>query len=223
MPSAGQIEPIVLWGASGHALVVIDILRLMGGFALAGLIDDAHPERAGTLLDGVPILGGGERLTELHAAGVRTAIMAFGNSAARLRLGRTVENHGFTLTTAIHPRAVVAGSVTIGRGTVVAAGAVVNPYASIGTSAIVNTGAVVDHECVIEDGAHVCPGARLAGNVVVGRAAWVGVGSTVKERVRIGQGALVGAGAVVVRDIPEYAVAYGNPARVVRVLPHPEA
>lgn len=219
MTSKDRPLPVVIWGASGHALVVIDILRLMDGFEPVGLLDDVTPERRGELVDGVPVLGGREQLPQLLAAGIRHIIMGFGNCAARLRLGRTVGAQGFTLATAIHPRSVVASNVVIGPGTVVAAGAVINPLARIGSNVIINTGASVDHESVVEDGAHVCPGVRLAGRVVVGEAAWVGIGSTVHDRVRIGRGALIGAGSVVIRDIPDYAVAYGCPARVARMQP----
>jgi acetyltransferase-like isoleucine patch superfamily enzyme len=46
--------------------------------------------------------------------------------------------------------------------------------------------------------------------------AWIGGGCTVLQGVRIGRGAAVGAGSVVTRDIPSFAVAVGNPARVIR-------
>jgi acetyltransferase-like isoleucine patch superfamily enzyme len=51
----------------------------------------------------------------------------------------------------------------------------------------------------------------------IGHDAWIGdlVAITPSCR-RIGVGAVIGAGAVVTRDIPDYAVAFGNPARVVR-------
>ncbi len=45
---------------------------------------------------------------------------------------------------------------------------------------------------------------------------WIGYGATILSGVTVGSGAVVGAGAVVARDIPPYAVAAGNPARVVR-------
>ena len=46
--------------------------------------------------------------------------------------------------------------------------------------------------------------------------AWLGAGCTVLQGVTIGRGAAVGAGSVVTRDIPPFAVAVGNPARVIR-------
>jgi len=45
---------------------------------------------------------------------------------------------------------------------------------------------------------------------------WLGAKATVSRGVRIGQGAVIGANAVVTRDIPDYGVAVGVPARVIR-------
>ena len=209
-------EKLVIWGTSGHASVVADILRLQGNYEIVGFIDDVNPERAGSKFGGADVLGGREKLDYLRREGMRHLIFGFGDCEGRLRLARLAREKGFRLATAIHPSAVVAADVVIGAGTVVAAGAVINPGATIGENVIVNTCASVDHDCRVEDGAHVCPGVRLAGNVVVGRAAWVGIGATVVDRARIGAAAIIGAGAVVVDDIPDGVVARGVPARVIK-------
>lgn len=52
--------------------------------------------------------------------------------------------------------------------------------------------------------------------VEVGSDVWIGHGAIVIGSLKIGDGAVIGAGAVVVKDVPPYAVAVGNPARVVR-------
>lgn len=54
------------------------------------------------------------------------------------------------------------------------------------------------------------------GDTVVGNDAWLGFESLVLPGVRVGHGAIIAARAVVSRDVPDYAVAAGNPARVVR-------
>jgi UDP-N-acetylbacillosamine N-acetyltransferase len=196
--------------------VVADIVRLSGDYELIGFLDDVNPRRRNAEFYGAPILGGQEQLGSLKRKGVSHLILGFGHCEARLRLADFVRAEGFSLATAIHPSAIIAADASIGSGTVITGGAVVNPGSKIGENVIINTSASVGHECVVEDGAHVGPGARLAGKVVVGRASWVGIGAIVVERVRIGANSLIGAGGVVVNDIPEGVVAYGNPAKVVR-------
>ena len=54
------------------------------------------------------------------------------------------------------------------------------------------------------------------GPIVVGDESWISVGATILSGVTIGSGAIVGAGAIVAGDIPDNAIAVGNPAKVVR-------
>ena len=55
------------------------------------------------------------------------------------------------------------------------------------------------------------------GDMVIGHDVWLGTGATVMPGVTIGEGAIIGAKAVVGSDIPPYAVAVGNPARVIKL------
>jgi phosphonate metabolism protein (transferase hexapeptide repeat family) len=56
-----------------------------------------------------------------------------------------------------------------------------------------------------------------AGNAItIGHDTWIGHGAVVMPGVTIGTGAIVGSNAVVTRDVPDYAIAVGVPARVIR-------
>lgn len=57
----------------------------------------------------------------------------------------------------------------------------------------------------------------IRGDTVVGSDVWIGQNVTVLPGVHIGDGAIIGLNSVVASDIPAYAVAAGNPARVIRM------
>ncbi|HEX2874560.1 MAG TPA: hypothetical protein VHP33_25075, partial [Polyangiaceae bacterium] len=156
--------PLVIWGASGHALVVADAARAQRKFSIAGFVDD-RAERKGVAFAGSEVLGGRDALRELYARGVRHLHVAVGHCATRLKLARVAQSEGFLLATVVHPNAVIAAQTPVGDGTFVAAGVVVNVGARVGENVILNTSCSVDHECDIRDGVHVGPGVRLGGSV----------------------------------------------------------
>ena len=206
----------MIWGASGHARVVVDAVRLSGVYNIIGHIVDSDSIEKDGYFHGAPILGGREVLRSADLSRETGIILAFGNCEGRLTLAGVVRDMGFRLATVMHPGAIISPDASIGEGSFVAAGAVVSAGARVGENVIVNTSSSVDHDCILEDGVHICPGVHLAGDVSVGRGSWIGIGSTVREKIRIGRGVTVGAGSVVVKDLPDLVVAFGVPARVVR-------
>ena len=194
-----------LFGASGHAKVIFDILEQMGE-QVDGLIDD---NKDLTEFMGVPVIH--------HIEEMSPMIICIGMNETRRRVARRLADvYEVRYGKAIHPSAIISPNAEIGRGTVVMPRAVVQPGTKVGIHCIINTGAVIEHECVIGDYAHISPQATLCGNVTVGEGSWVGAGATIIQGVKIGRWSIIGAGSVVTKDIPDGYVAYGTPCHRVR-------
>lgn len=212
-------KPIVIWGARGQALVLLDFLASAGFRAIAFFDNDPRTQSP---IRGVPIYYGDHGYAgwaSRRKTGRRLACaVAIGGDKGtdRLRILNRFVVDGLQPATLVHPAAVVASSAEIGPGCQILAGAVVGPSSTLGTAVIVNTAASVDHECSLADGVHVAPGAVLAGCVRVGARAFIGAGAIVLPRISIGNDAVVGAGAVVRDDVKPRSVVAGNPARPLR-------
>jgi sugar O-acyltransferase (sialic acid O-acetyltransferase NeuD family) len=206
------MKRLALLGASGHGKVVADI-ALAAGWSEVVFFDDAWP--ACSQNGPWPVVGNGlalvARLQEFQGV-----IVSIGDCVVRWSKHLQLRALGAPLVTVIHPRATVSHHASLGGGSVVMAGAVVNIDSHIGQAAIINTGATVDHDCNLADGVHICPGAHLSGNVHVGHCTMVGVGVAIKQGIVIGNQAIIGAGSVLVRDVDDCVVIAGNPARYLR-------
>lgn len=193
---------MILYGASGHAKVIIDILEA-NGIIIDYIVDDN------------PLIKGLLGYEVRRDSGVyNEAIIAIGSNEIRRKIVQSITVDRYV--TAIHPTAIVSPRAAMGCGTVVMQGAIIQSSAHINDHCIINTGASVEHDCVVSDFVHVAPHATLAGNVHVGEGTWIGAGTVVRQGVSIGAGCMIGAGSVVVKNIPDNVVAYGNPCRIVR-------
>lgn len=192
-----------LYGASGHAKVIMDILKA-NNESIDALFDD---NEALSDLMGYPV----RRSSEVKGP----LIISIGSNEIRKKIAEMLD---VEFGTAIHPSAIVSPDAIIDKGTVVMQGAIIQSCAHIGKHCIVNTGVSVDHECIVEDYVHISPHATLCGNVHVGEGTWIGAGSVVIQGITIGKGCIIGAGSVVTKDIPDNVLAVGNRCKVIRNL-----
>ena len=199
---------LIIIGASGHGKVVADIAKLVGYADIVFLDSNSEIKECA----GYPVLGSDSMLNELEG----DVIIAVGDGKVRKAIMEKNANRSYPFL--VHPKAVIAEGVTIGDGTVIMAGAVINPEAKIGKGCIVNTSSSVDHDCVVGDYSHVSVGSHLCGTVEVGELCWIGAGAVVSNNIRVSSNSTVGAGAVVIRHIPSNCVAVGNPAKPIRFL-----
>lgn len=206
-------KPVVVYGASGHARVLIDLMRLGSELFPVGALDDGGAEE----ILGVPVLGSSALLGKLREEGFELAALGIGsvqNHAKRAGYFDKLVAAGYAVPNLVHPRAMVEPSVTMGTGNQIFAGAIVGSAAKLGDNTIINSGTVVSHDCVIGSNTHVSPGAILAGAVHVGENTLIGMGVTVYLGVHIGRNVVIANGSHIMKDVPDGAVVRaGQPTR----------
>lgn len=197
------MKKLAIIGASGHGKVVADIARRNGYKEIVFLDDNESIHECG----GYPVIGKSTEAVTIDA----DVIIGIGNAGVRMQIQESLQDE--KLVTLIHPDAVVAEDVVIGKGTVVMAGAVINPGVWIGKGCIINTCSSVDHDCEVGDYVHIAVGSHLCGTVSVGDGTWVGASATVSNNVNICGDCMIGAGTVVIKDIEKPGTYVGVPAR----------
>ncbi len=201
----GNKKKIIIMGCGGHSKVLMEIIRMTDEYEIAGILDPVI--EAGTVINGVTVIGDDSMLSELKARGIMNACIAVGSvkdNSRRKIVYESVRSSGLDLPCLVHPRAIVSAADTeLSEGVQVMAGAIIQTGSRINENTIINTGAVIEHDCVIGKNVHICPGAVVCGGSVIKDNAFVGAGAIIIQGLIIGEGAVVGAGAVVKRDLSD--------------------
>jgi acetyltransferase EpsM len=199
------MDSVNIFGASGHAKVIMDILKL-NKITIKNLYDDKAPFK----LLGQHVLMLGDSLTKAD-----TFIVAIGNNTIRKKIVEDkLKKASFAI--AVHPNTTIDTTVFIDEGTVVMANCVINASVKIGKHCIINSAVVLEHDCVIGDYVHVSPSATLCGTITIGAGTHIGAGAIIIPAINIGKNVTIGAGAVVIKDIPDNVTVVGNPARIIK-------
>jgi acetyltransferase EpsM len=195
-----------LYGASGHAKVVIEILEQQKKI-ISGLLDMDISKKN---VFHYPVF---QKIPDDVSGKETKMIICIGENITRKKIAESVL---VDFETAIHPSASISSRSSIGEGSVIMASASVNSGTMVGKHVILNTNCSVDHDCILEDYVHISPNAALAGNVVIGEGTHVGIGACVIQGIKIGKWATVGAGTVIIKEVPDFAVVVGNPGKIIK-------
>jgi sugar O-acyltransferase (sialic acid O-acetyltransferase NeuD family) len=212
-------KKILLLGGGGHCKSVLDSLLPSELYAEISIIDKL--ENIGKTILNIPIIGCDDDLPRLHQQGYTHAFITLGsvgNPAARIKLFSKIECLGFEIPNIVDQTAIVSKHTILGIGVFIGKNVVINTGSSVGKGAIINTSATIEHDCIIEDYVHIAPGAVLNGEVHIGCNTHIGANSVVKQQLRIGSKAIIGMGSVVLHDIGDNVLCYGNPCKEVKKL-----
>jgi sugar O-acyltransferase (sialic acid O-acetyltransferase NeuD family) len=208
---------VALLGAGPHANVVIDILEKENQYSIVGLIDSKR--EIGSAFNEYSIIGRQEELCDIKKKyNLYGLLVCIGDNWLRGLVAKKVKEAcpDIVFVNAIHPSVQLGKNVVIGEGVVIMPNCVVNTEAKIGNHCIINTLSSLEHNCVMEDYSSLSAGVVTGGYMTLKEYSAVALGVTIFDRVTIGMHCVIGSGSLVTKNIPDFSLAYGSPAHVIR-------
>ncbi|MDF0657911.1 MULTISPECIES: acyltransferase [unclassified Rhizobium] len=125
----------------------------------------------------------------------------------------TIQDYSFFQLTMPEPKVFIGNNTVIGRRNIITA----KNRISIGNDVLIGSDVqIIDHGHGMRRDVPIRLQKAEIGFVEIGDDVWIGAGAKILMNVTIGTGAVIGTNSVVTADIPEYAIAVGSPAKVVK-------
>ena len=206
---------VLLWGGTGKSRLVIHFLK--------DKVDQSNITVYDSMLEKLEYPFNGNYISNFdalfklfHQFTHFVCCIGGANGFARFQISNVLERLGVLPINIIAQNSYICDTVSFGKGVQVMSSVTVTSFTSIGDYCVLNTSATIDHECLIGDGVHVMGGASLAGKIIVKDFATIGTNATILPNIIIGKGAYVGAGAVVTKNVADFEVVAGVPAKILR-------
>lgn len=207
---------VVIFGSSGHAKVIVDIIENELKFELLGFIDKF--KSVGDEILGYKVIGDEESLSDLMVKfGFNQGVVGIGDNFIRSKVVEKIKElaPNFQFINCIHKSAKVSKHLTIGIGNVVMPGATINASSVICNHCIFNTNSSLDHDCIVSNFSSLGPNSAVGGNCNIGEFSAVGIGASVFHGIHIDNNCIIGGGSLVNKHTQPNSVYYGVPARLI--------
>ena len=197
------MDESILVGAGGHALACMDVIELSNQFKIAGLVEKDDADGQGNL--GYPIIGTDNDLPNLRKK-YSHALITIGqikSPATRTRLFQLLRELDYQLALIVSPRAYVSKHASIGDGTIIMHGCIINAGAKIGKNCIINSKSLIEHDVVIEDHCHLATRSTVGGGAIIKKNSFIGSCSVIKQNIKIGKNCFVNANLFLQKDLKD--------------------
>ncbi len=210
---------MLITGASGHALEILDILLQQVSPEEICFFDNVSPEISIPAIRNYRVLRSADELPGLFTADNKF-VLGTGSPAARKLLMNMCLKAGGEPESVISTHAIISNIDTkLGEGLNIMHGAILHPYTKVGGGTLINCRAIIHHECTIGEFCEISPGVIITGNVTVGSNTTIGSGAIVLPKLSIGSNVYIAAGAVVTQHVPDNVMVAGVPAVIKKQYP----
>ena len=211
------MKNILIFGASGHAKMIIDIIQLNKNYNIKGFVDSYKP--INEVVVGFNVLGDLEQLPSLiKELDIEGIVVGIGDNYTREVGYHKIKEIAPQLefVTVIHPSAIIAENVTIGAGTVIMSNTVINASAKVGKLCIINTASNFGHDSIMSDFSSLAPGVITGGGVQIGLGSAICLGALIIHNISIGDHTVIGSGSLVIKSIGNFKKAFGSPISIIK-------
>ncbi len=182
---------VLVYGSRDFGRVLKNLLPACG-YDFAGFIDDVHV--------GEEIVGPYEAVVGRYHPSEYGIVIGIGykHLRARWEIYKMVVADGYRVPRIIHGRSYVGETDSVGNGSIIMVGSIVDISASVRELAVLWPGSVINHDSEIGENTFISPNATVCGFVKIGRDCFVGAGAVIADHRTVPNGTFVKAGQVYV-------------------------
>ncbi|NDP28797.1 MAG: acetyltransferase [Flavobacterium sp.] len=123
------------------------------------------------------------------------------------------KSKGYTLASYVSSKSSSWPGLQVGENTFIMEDNTIMPFCKIGNNVLVWVNSILAHHMVVMDHVTITSHCAIGGNVIIEEQVFIGLNASIRNNVTIGKGAIIGASANVVKNVENYAVMMGNPAK----------
>lgn len=209
------MKKIVILGGNGDGITISEFIEEMGEFEILGYLNDF--EKKDTLIGKYPVLETCENWKKLpHDCAFAFVLQRFLKMEERYNKLKQLAIPSERFPNIIHPQAHISKSCKLGTS-----GIIIYPFATIFHSSIINNfcsiraGANIGHDCVIGEFNYIGPHAVLSGYTQTEKGVYIAPNATINSSISLQKFSMVGANSVIYKNVEEYQIFQGNPARYI--------
>lgn len=208
---------IILLGCGEHAKMVIDNIEQGKKYRIVGLTTNDESELNRKIYN-YNVVCKDEELPDYinKNSNIKGYFLGIGNMKVREKVSLWLKDVlDIDAVNIIHPTAIISEHSVMGTGNIFEAYTKVANDVRIGNDCIVNSFTAINHDQIVGNNVLLAGSVSLAGKTI-GDNTIIADGASIGFKKSVGKNCIIGDGAVVTRDIEDFSIAYGNPARVIR-------
>ncbi len=190
---------LILFGAGGHALSVIDVIESTNKFKILFCLDNYE----GTI--GKYKVYKQRKNLSYYKKFTNKVFISIGQiktAKIRMLLYKRLIKNKFILPNIISPTAYVSKNSEIKNGTIVMHHVLINSLCEIGENCIINSKSLIEHGVKIENNCHIATGGIINGDCYIKKETFIGSNSTIIQGKIVGSNSIIGSGKTLKKNLP---------------------